>query len=192
MVLAYEEIVAGGRQRLEGMIRCGGLHGSNLTLITTMSQQVHKPHGKWDLDCLFDARGEQAMKELLRYKGMGPKCAFVVMSWCLKRKPFTVDTHVFRIAGLWGWIPEITTREKAQAHLDATVPKKLKFHLLFLLIAHGRTWHITRSGQPHLPSFANLASAASSTRQKVFEMYKDMAKMGVLPGPNVEAARPVI
>lgn len=62
------------------------------------------------------------MKELLTYKGIGPKSAFVVMSWCLKRNPFIVDTHVFRTAGLWGWILEKSTREKAQAHLDATVP----------------------------------------------------------------------
>ena len=30
------------------------------------------------------------------------------------------------------------------------------------------------------------------TMESVFEMYKDMAKMGVLPGPKVEAARPMI
>ena len=145
-VFAYEKIVAGGRQKLEDTIRCGGLHVRKSTLITSMLQQVHERHGKWDLDYLFDAADEQAMKELLSYKGMGPKCAFVVMSWCLKRNPFTVDTHVFRIAGLWGWIPEKTTREKAQAHLDATAPKKLKFDLHFLLIAHGRTCPACRGG----------------------------------------------
>lgn len=53
------------------------------TLVTSMLQQVHERHGQWDLDCLFDATDEQAMKELLSYKGMGPRCAFVVMSWCL-------------------------------------------------------------------------------------------------------------
>ena len=30
------------------------------------------------------------------------------------------------------------------------------------------------------------------TMECVFEMYKDMAKIGVLPGPKVEAARPKI
>ncbi|KAK0512738.1 hypothetical protein JMJ35_004755 [Cladonia borealis] len=145
-VFAYEKIVAGGRQKLEDTIRCGGLHVRKSTFITSMLQQVHERHGNWDLDYLFDATDEQAMKELLNYKGMGPKCAFVVMSWCLKRNPFTVDTHVFRIAGLWGWIPEKTTREKTQAHLDATVPKKLKFDLHFLLIAHGRTCPACRGG----------------------------------------------
>jgi endonuclease-3 len=147
-VFAYDEIFANGRgrQKLEDTIKCGGLHVRKSTLIATMLQQVHERHGKWDLDHLFDATDEEAMKELLTYKGIGPKCAFVVMGWCLKRNPFTVDTHVFRIAGLWGWIPEKATRETAQAHLDAMVPKKRKFDLHFLLIAHGRTCPVCRGG----------------------------------------------
>jgi endonuclease-3 len=147
-VFAYDEIYADGkgRQKLEDTIKCGGLHVRKSTLIASMLQQVHERHGKWDIDHLFDATDEEAMKELLTYKGIGPKCAFVVMGWCLKRNPFTVDTHVFRIAGLWGWIPEKASREKAQAHLDAMVPKKLKFDLHFLLIAHGRTCPVCRGG----------------------------------------------
>lgn len=145
-VFAYDAIMAGGRQELEAALRPGGLHVRKSTLIYSMLQQVRERHGKWDLDYLFEASDEDAMKELLSYKGIGPKCAFVVMSWCLKRNPFTVDTHVFRIAGLWGWVPANATREKAQAHLDATVPKKLKFDLHFLLIAHGRECPACRGG----------------------------------------------
>jgi 3-methyladenine DNA glycosylase/8-oxoguanine DNA glycosylase len=48
---------------------------------------------------LFDRDDEAAMKELLSFKGIGPKFAFVVMNWCLKRVKFTVDTHVFRPVG---------------------------------------------------------------------------------------------
>ncbi|EAT77813.1 hypothetical protein SNOG_14621 [Parastagonospora nodorum SN15] len=55
------------------------------------------------------------MKELMSYKYVGPKSAFVVMGWCLKRNRFTVDTHVYRIAGLWGWRPK-----EADAREDAT------------------------------------------------------------------------
>ena len=145
-VFAYDKIYAEGRQKLEDTIKCGGLHVRKSNLMMSTLTQVDERHGKWDLDHLFDATDEEAMKELLTYKGIGPKCAFVVMGWCLKRNPFTVDTHVFRIAGLWGWIPKKATRETAQAHLDAMVPKKLKFDLHFLLIAHGRTCPVCRGG----------------------------------------------
>ncbi|KAK5713503.1 hypothetical protein LTR15_011203 [Elasticomyces elasticus] len=145
-VFAYDDIVAGGREKLEATIRCGGLHIRKSTIITSMLKQVQDRHGTWDLNYLHDASDEDAMKELISYKGIGPKCAFVVMTWSLKRNNFTVDTHVFRIAGLWGWVPEKASREQAQAHLDATVPKEIKFHLHFLLIQHGRTCPACRGG----------------------------------------------
>jgi hypothetical protein len=86
------------------------------------------------------------MQELIKYKGIGPKSASVVMTWCLKRKSFTVDTHVYRVAGLWGWRPKDATREKTQAHLDAVIPNELKFDLHFLFIAHGRTCPACKGG----------------------------------------------
>lgn len=145
-VFAYDEIMQGGRQKLEDTIRCGGMHVRKSGILFNIFETVQERYGKWDLDHLFEETDEQAMKELLSYKGMGPKCGFVVLSWCLKRTPFTVDTHIYRIAGLWGWIPAKATREQAQAHLDAMVPKKLKFDLHFLLIAHGRTCSRCRGG----------------------------------------------
>ena len=57
-------------------------------------------HGPWDLDFLFDADGDEVMKELLRYKGVGPKFAHSVMSMCFSRTTFAVDTHIHRISGM--------------------------------------------------------------------------------------------
>lgn len=45
------------------------------------------------------------------------------------------------------------------------------------------------------PSFAKLRRfgfCGSVNLGSVFEMYKDMAKLGVIPSPKVEAARPII
>jgi endonuclease-3 len=92
-VFAYDKIVAGGLEKLQDTIYCGGLHIQKSKIIMSMLEQVWERHGKWDLDYLFEKSDEDAMQELMRYKGMGPKSAFVVMSWCLKRNPFTVDTH---------------------------------------------------------------------------------------------------
>jgi endonuclease III len=141
-VFAYDKIMAAGRPHLEDTIRCGGLHVRKSKLIFDVLQQVlargQKGKDKWDMNHLFDLDDEAAMKELLSFKGIGPKCAFVVMNWCLKRVKFTVDTHVFRLAALWGWIPEITSKELAQAHLTSKIPDDLQFRLHFLMIQHGR------------------------------------------------------
>lgn len=101
-VFAYENIVAGGRQKLENTLRCGGFQVEKSMLIFSMLQQVQKRRGKWDFDYLHNPTNEEAMKELLRCIGVEPTCPFVALSWCLKQDHFTVDTYVLRIAGLWG------------------------------------------------------------------------------------------
>lgn len=145
-IFAYDEIFNGGMEKLQNALRCGGLHIRKSKIIMTILEQVEQRYGKWDLDHLFDLGNEEAMKELISYKYIGPKSAFVVMGWCLKRNNFTVDTHVYRIAGLWGWRPKEASREMTQAHLDALVPAELKYKLHFLLIAHGRVCPACRGG----------------------------------------------
>ncbi|TKX20805.1 putative HhH-GPD superfamily base excision DNA repair protein-2 [Elsinoe australis] len=145
-VFAYDAIQAGGLEKLQETLRPGGLHVRKGKLIWGVLEQMQERHGKWDLDYLFEKTDDEAMQELMRYKGMGPKSAFVVLGWCLKRNPFTVDTHVYRIAGLWGWRPHDASRESTQKHLDAVVPRELKFDLHFLLIQHGRTCPVCRGG----------------------------------------------
>jgi endonuclease-3 len=145
-VFAYEDIYTGGPEKLQETIRCGGLHVRKTKIIFSILEDVKRRYGRWDLDHLLGASDEDAMKELMSYKYVGPKSAFVVMGWCLKRNRFTVDTHVYRIAGLWGWRPKEATREKTQSHLDAVIPVELKFKLHFFLIQHGRTCPACRGG----------------------------------------------
>ncbi|KAI9159191.1 putative DNA glycosylase [Paramyrothecium foliicola] len=145
-VFAYDKIYAGGPEKLQETIRCGGLHIRKTKIILSILEEVKRRYNRWDLDHLLEASDEDAMKELMSYKYVGPKSAFVVLGWCLKRNRFTVDTHVYRIAGLWGWRPKEASREKTQSHLDAVVPVDLKFKLHFLLIQHGRTCPACRGG----------------------------------------------
>lgn len=145
-VFAYDQIHAGGPEKLQDTIRCGGLHIRKTKIILSILEEVKRRYGCWNLDHLLKASDEDAMKELMSYKYVGPKSAFVVLGWCLKRNRFTVDTHVYRIAGLWGWRPREATREKTQSHLDAVIPAELKFELHFLLLQHGRTCPACRGG----------------------------------------------
>lgn len=143
-VFAYDDIVAGGQPKLQETLRCGGLHVRKSKLLMGILDQVWERKGNWSLDELFELENEDAIKDLMSYKGIGPKSAFVVMGWCLKRNPFTVDTHVYHIAGLWDWQPKDCSRELAQSHLDAIVPQDLKFKLHFLLIHHQRSYPACR------------------------------------------------
>jgi len=145
-VFAYDKIMEGGKDKLTETIRCGGMHNRKSMIITTILNQVKERHGKYDLDSMFNLDDGEVMKELLSYKYIGTKSASVVTGWCLKRNPFTVDTHVYRIAGLWGWRPKDASREKTQSHLEVMIPPNLKFDLHFLLIQHGRSCPACRGG----------------------------------------------
>lgn len=134
----YQAILDGGEDKLVTALRPGGMQNRKAKMVMQILRDVKERHGKWDLNHLFDVSDDDAVKELLTYKGVGPKSAFCILSICLQRNSFAVDTHIYRIAGLWGWIPKTATREKAQAHLDAMVPNDIKFSMHYLLIVHGR------------------------------------------------------
>ena len=146
---AYQKILDGGEEQLITALRPGGMQNRKAKMLLQILNDVRARRGKWDLNHLFACSDDDAVKELMSYKGVGPKSAFCILSICLQRESFAVDTHIYRISGLWGWRPEQTNREKTQAHLDKRIPDKIKFALHYLLIVHGRECEVCRgSGNP--------------------------------------------
>ncbi|KZM22459.1 DNA-(apurinic or apyrimidinic site) lyase [Ascochyta rabiei] len=141
---AYQKILDGGVEKLQDALRPGGMQNRKAKMLTKLLLDVKERHGNWDLDFLFKLSNEDAMKEVLQYHGIGPKSAFCLLSICLQRQSFAVDTHIYRITGLWGWRPKNASREKAQSHLDAKIPSELKFALHYLFIVHGRECPVCR------------------------------------------------
>ncbi|KAJ5100543.1 DNA glycosylase [Penicillium angulare] len=92
------------------------------------------------LNHLHGVSSEEAMTELTKYPGIGPKTAACVILFCLQRPCFAVDTHIFRLCKWLGWIPSTTTSEvMAFKHLEVRIPDHLKYSLHQLFIRHGRT-----------------------------------------------------
>ena len=146
-LFAYDAILSRGEEVLQQALKPGGLHTRKAKIIFTILNQVQSTNNNsWDLNFITELPNEQAMQKLLQYKYIGPKSAFVVLGWCMKRNAFTVDTHCYRIAKLWGWTPKDANVEKTQQHLDAKIPAELKLQLHFLMIQHGRTCVVCRGG----------------------------------------------
>jgi endonuclease-3 len=146
-LFAYDDILSRGEEVLQQALRPGGLHIRKAKIIFTILNQVQQTNNNsWDINFITALPNEQAMEKLLQYKYIGSKSAFVVLGWCMKRNTFTVDTHCYRIAKLWGWIPKDASVEKTQQHLDAVIPGEFKFDLHFLMIQHGRTCAVCRGG----------------------------------------------
>ncbi|RCI17039.1 hypothetical protein L249_1826 [Ophiocordyceps polyrhachis-furcata BCC 54312] len=142
----WEAIVRGGREKLERAIRSGGLSVVKSGAIMGLLRQVKERHGVYSLDHLFEASDEEAMRQMLSFKGVGPKTASCVLLFCLGRSSFAVDTHVYRLTGLLGWRPPKASREEAQAHLDALIPAEEKYPLHVLFIVHGKRCPECRAG----------------------------------------------
>ena len=125
-------------------IRSGGLANKKATTIQNILKSVKERHGEYSLQHLAAVEENQRMtddeimKELLSYDGVGPKTASCVLLFCLGRDSFAVDTHVFRLSKVLGWVPARANRILTQAHLDLRIPADLKYGLHVLMIDHGR------------------------------------------------------
>lgn len=146
----WHRIARGGPTKLESAIRRGGLAGTKSRAILQILDQVRQRHGVYSLDHLFDASDEDAMRELLSFRGVGHKTASCVLLFCLRRESFAVDTHVWRISGLLGWRPARATRDETYAHLNARIPDGEKYGLHVLMVRHGKVCEECKAGGKNL------------------------------------------
>ena len=142
----WEAIAAGGQERLQRAIESGGLAAVKSRVILSILEQAHARYGAYSLDHLFTAGDDDAMRELISFRGLGPKTASCVLLFCLGRQSFAVDTHVHRITGLLGWRPPAASRDETYAHLNARIPDEDKYALHVLLVTHGRVCEECRAG----------------------------------------------
>lgn len=137
----FGAIVDATRAEVVESIKHGGLANKKAATIQNLLIAIYAKRGVYSLqhlaeDGLSDA---EAMKELTSYAGVGPKTASCVLLFCLGRESFPVDTHVFRLSKVLGWVPTKANRITAQAHLDLRIPNALKYNLHVLMISHGRS-----------------------------------------------------
>jgi endonuclease III len=143
---AWAAVVAGGQAKLQKAIECGGLAAVKSRVILGILEQTHARYGAYSLDHLFDKSDDEAMREMIAFKGVGPKTASCVLLFCLRRASFAVDTHVHRITGTLGWRPPKATRDQTYAHLDARIPDEDKYGLHVLMVRHGKECEECRAG----------------------------------------------
>ena len=136
----FAAIAEASRADVVEAIKHGGLANKKAKTIQDVLKAIKVKHGDYSLQHLTskDLADDEIMAELVSYDGVGPKTASCVLLFCLGRDSFAVDTHVYRLSKLLGWVPQKADRVLAQAHLDLRVPDELKYGLHVLLIQHGR------------------------------------------------------
>lgn len=137
----FKAIALASNEKVVDAIRLGGLANRKAATIQRLLREVFKRRGEYSLQHLTDKEhisDAKVMEELVSYDGVGPKTAACVLLFCLGRDAFAVDTHVYRLSRLLGWVPTKANRIQAQMHLDVRVPKELKYALHVLMVQHGR------------------------------------------------------
>ena len=98
-------------------IRPAGLANQKGARIQQVLRQITEERGSLDLDFLKAMNADDAHTWLMKFKGVGPKTAAIVLQFSLDKPAFPVDTHVFRVSGRIGLRPEVMTVEQAHPHL---------------------------------------------------------------------------
>ncbi len=119
-------------------IRPAGLANQKGPRIQQVLRSIAEERGNLDLSFLGDLSVEEAKAWLMRFNGVGPKTAAIVLCFSLNKPAFPVDTHVYRVTGRIGLRPERMTVEQAHAHLESLFPPETYYAAHLNIIRLGR------------------------------------------------------
>lgn len=119
-------------------IRPAGLANQKGPRIQAVLQQITSERGSLDLEFLRQMTASEAKEWLLRFNGVGPKTASIVVQFSLGKPAFPVDTHIYRVTGRIGLRPEKMNVEAAHEFLAGLFPEDTYYTAHLNLIQHGR------------------------------------------------------
>jgi len=119
-------------------IRPAGLANQKGPRIQQVLQGISAERGSLDLHFLKDLPLDEARAWLMKFKGVGPKTAAIVLLFSLGRPAFPVDTHIYRVTGRIGLRPEKMTVEDAHTHLEKLFPPETYYAAHLNIIRLGR------------------------------------------------------
>jgi endonuclease III len=131
-------------------IRPAGLANQKGPRIQQVLREITAERGVLDLSFLAEMPLEDARAWLMKFNGVGPKTAAIVLCFSLGRPAFPVDTHIYRVTGRIGIRPEKMTVEEAHRHLEAVFPSDTYYAAHLNIIRLGR--EICGARKPNCPA----------------------------------------
>jgi endonuclease-3 len=119
-------------------IRPAGLANQKAPRIQQVLEAITAERGSLDLDFLAGLPLEEARTWLMKFKGVGPKTAAIVLLFSLGRPAFPVDTHIYRVTGRIGLLTDKMTVEAAHTHLEKLLPPETYYAAHLNIIRLGR------------------------------------------------------
>lgn len=143
-------------------IRVAGLANQKGPRIQQVLREITGERGNLDLSFLNDLPLEEARAWLMKFKGVGPKTAAIVLCFSLNRPAFPVDTHVYRVTGRLGLRPPAMTVEAAHPHLEELLPPETYYAAHLNIIRLGR--EVCHARKPACPA-CPLASICNFSQE---------------------------
>ena len=134
----WEQVRDAGSELVTAAIRPAGLANQKGPRIQQVLKEISAERGSLDLYFLGNLPVDAARAWLMKFKGVGPKTAAIVLLFSLNRPAFPVDTHVYRVTGRVGLLPEKMTVEQAHVHLEHLFPPEAYAAAHLNLIRLGR------------------------------------------------------
>lgn len=119
-------------------IRPAGLANQKGPRLQRLLRAITAERGALDLDFLAHLPVETARAWLMKFEGVGPKTAAIVLLFALGKPAFPVDTHIYRVSGRLGLRPPNMSVEAAHRHLEALFPPEAYYAAHLNLIRLGR------------------------------------------------------
>ena len=134
----FDSVADADEKEIEITIRSGGLSKSKAPRIKKVLNEIRAEVGSFDLSFLSEMPMQNAKEWLMKFNGIGPKTAAIILCFSFQMPAMPVDTHIFRVSKRLGLIGKEITAEKAHDLLERAVPPAEVFQFHMFLIRHGR------------------------------------------------------
>jgi endonuclease-3 len=123
-----EAILALGEEKLDALIHASTFHAAKARQILDLAREVREEHGG-ELECDREV--------LLGFRGVGPKCANLVLGIACGQPWIGVDVHVHRVTNRWGYV-SARTPEGTMRALEEKLPERYHVEINRLLVPFGK------------------------------------------------------
>lgn len=134
----WQAVMLADTQEVVNVIRPGGLAQTKAPRLQALLREILVRCGTFNPSFLRHLPLDEAKAWLRSLPGVGPKTAACVLLFALGRPALPVDTHVFRVAGRLGLLPQKASPEQAHDILEAMLQPEQVFPLHIDLVKHGR------------------------------------------------------
>lgn len=148
-------------------IRVSGLANQKGPRIQQVLRSITEEQGSLDLSFLSQLTMEDARAWLMKFNGVGPKTAAIVLCFSLNKPAFPVDTHIYRVTGRIGLRPPKMTVEQAHAHMEKLMPPETYYAAHLNLIRLGREICQARTPMCYKCPIVKLCDHRPKTKQPI-------------------------